>query len=495
MSALASIQARIDGALAAGESIEAIRLVREAQRLSPNSPTLGVQLLEGCMRSNNLLCAAHGARTVLRYGVEVDGEGEAEDDPSSSLCRYLGAAKAFGARVSRLRWCRTGEACGRVTNRTWLATAERSLVPAARAAASRDDGQLWSAEHLVSAIKLMLEDDDQWRDRAGDRAPTLNHATMQQVQGNKEIALGLYKRVLGLGGGMSSDEGAPSEQQQQPPPHGALAAVRAHAYTNLAVLETASSKMRARSSLEAALRLAPTADEAAERWLQLATVNWLHAQLPLSRHALRKALALRPHAPFAHALACELHSLRHEYAAAALAAARAEALQTTSSPQLPRCARWAALMPRLPVLWGEGEGEEAVAVRASTRGYKELLLGCGPSHAKLTGGGWHEAVRRVPVPVWPLADAEGSADEIHWCEDGSSGADEPSSTAWEELWRVLTPGGLLQLRADRVMDRAWMPQAMVTTASGAQVARFELLQLEIPEASGSAGYVALTRSR
>ena len=148
------------------------------------------------------------------------------------------------------------------------------------------------------------------------------------------------------------------------------------------------------------------------------------------------------------------------------------------------------LLPRLPVLWGEGE--EVAAVRASTRGYRELLLGCAPSHAKLTGGGWHAAMRRHQVPEWPLPDAEGTADEIHWCEDAKQGADEPPATAWQELWRVLAPGGLLQLRADRAKS---MPTAMLTTASGAQVARFELLQLKHPEDAASAGYVALTRSR
>ncbi len=307
MSGVESALVRADAALLAGDGLTAMRLARDAQRLEPNSPQVGLRLLEGCLLTNTLLCAAHGARSVLRA---LDAE-----DPD--LCRYLGSARAFGTRASRIHWCPIGEPCVRVTNRT------RDAAISAGSGMDVDDGQLWSGENFVSALKAMLADDRQWRGE--EDYVDFNHATMQQMQGNREAALQLYTRALAV----------------QPN--------AAHAYGNLAVLERGP---RARAHLETALKLDPGSPAAGERWLDLASIHWQHRQPGLAHHALRRALRLRPHSAFGHAIAAELHSGAGDATRASESRAKADELQRARAPQLPACARWTALLPALPARWG-----------------------------------------------------------------------------------------------------------------------------------------------
>jgi tetratricopeptide (TPR) repeat protein len=487
----------IDAALALGDGAKAVRLVREAQRLTPSAPSVAVRLLEACLLDNQLMCAAHGARSLLRHA-------SAEGDEDAPMCRSLGAAKAFGARAARLRWCWVGAPCGRLGNTSALDAASVSFPVGGLTAV--DDGQLWSAEHLVAALKEMLADESQWQ--GGSGAPALNHATMQHVQGNAEVARGLYERVLERPAGAGAAD----------------AAIRAHAYANLGVLERAAPA--ARRHLDAALALAPLAPEAGERWTELARVHWQHERLPAARHALRRALALRPNAPFVHALAAELYTRRHEYGRAAAAAAAADQLQATRAPQLPQCARWSALLPRLPHLWGDArahtDGGVPVAGAGAATGagssYRELIVGCGEKHAKLTGCGWHEEAVRWPSA--PAADdavrvlgalPDASVDEVHWCagsergadggaDDGADGdgADDAASggaaegggvadralgrDGWRAVWRVLRPSGLLQ-----VGDAALAPPATLTSGEGAL---FRPLRLDAPGEEAAATWRA-----
>ena len=50
----------IDARLAAGDGLEAMRLVRDVQRVAPSSPQVAVRLVEACLLDNQLMCAAHG---------------------------------------------------------------------------------------------------------------------------------------------------------------------------------------------------------------------------------------------------------------------------------------------------------------------------------------------------------------------------------------------------------------------------------------------------
>lgn len=482
------------------DGLRAMRLVRDAQRATPQCPHLGVRLLESCLLENQLLCAAHGARTVLRYGMHDDQD--AVPQTNSSLCRFIGSGKAFGTRAAKLRFCPAfGEPCIRLTNRS---SSQMPSAPTPGTAASWDDGQLWSAENLVSWLKETLAHEDQWAARKSERHDlasmrrNLNHATLHHVQGNAEIAMGLYRKVID---DRDHETAATAAAASNPAAdHRATAgALRAHAHSNLAWLELAHAKPRARANLEAALSLAPSAPEAAERWLSLATLHWLHSQPKLARHSLRKALALQPDAPFAHALRCELSTLRRDYVEAAAAARRADDLHTAAAPQLPRCVRWPSLLPRLSSLWGE----PPPPIGSPTR-YRELLLGCGASHEKLTGGGWHDGLERrggyhkdkevekeEEEGVWRLMDADASFDEVHLCDEVlAPAASNPSSIRMiaEEIWRVLSPGGLLQVRA-RSAEAALLPSMVVVEGGSArQQALFEQL---LPLAS--AEYVAFQK--
>ena len=461
--------ANVDAAVASGKGHDAVRLVREAQSLAPRDPDVAVRLMEACLLDNQLMCAAHGARSLLRHAA-------AEAD-NPTLCRYLGAAKAFGARARRLRWCRKGEPCDRLGN-TSAAVGGTSFVVGSLP--TRDDGQLWSAEHMVGALKEVLEDDSQWRGASGSSA--LNHAAMQHMQGNPEVARDMYERVL---------KNPKSDQ------HASDAAMRAYAYTNLGILDRASPA--ARQHFEDAIKIAPDAAEAGERWLELARVHWQRAELPSARHSLRRALTLRPESAFAHALAAELHARRHDYGRAATAAARADGLQMARAPQLPECARWSQLLPRLPHLWGdarhisdmpaESRGPPQIRLAAHERrelseeedptpapaasaapqplasaAYRELLVGCRRSHTKRTGGGWHQEALRWQRPGVDVVAAlsrleERSMDEVHWCTstiaaDGEETGDKNTTPAplldekgWRAVWRTMRPSGLLQVVA------------------------------------------------
>ena len=75
-----------------------------------------------------------------------------------------------------------------------------------------------------------------------------------------------------------------------------------------------------------------------------------------------------------------------------------------------------------------------------------------------------------------LSDADGAFDEVHWC---SGGPDAEDGEGWRELWRVMAPGGLLQVRR---AVAALRPATSVVEASlgrGAQsVELFKPLELE-----------------
>ena len=462
--------AEIDAVVAQGAGGLAIQLVREAQSKNPFASSIAVRLVEACLLDNQLMCAAHGTRSLLRHA--------ADDDDEDDVCRYLGVTQAFSARVRPLRWCWVGGACGHLGN-TSAFDPNKVPYPVGTLSMARDDGELWRGEHLVAQLMVMLDDENEWKGRGGARS--LNHATMQHVQGNAEIAYDMYQRATG--------HHAADEMFAQ---HGSVAEMQARAYTNLAVLER--DAPAARRHLDKALKLAPAAPEASERWLELARVTWQQGQLSTARHAIKQALKLAPdasHAAYAHALQAELHALRHEYPRAAASAARAASLQEASSPQLPACARWNQLLPRLPDLWGDaraigqewtpdkgadkkkGSASRKKSAKASAP-YRELLIGCGGGHAKRTGGGWHAAALRWDsMPIVDLraalADLEaGSVDEVHWCATvsavGASGGEEmavrgddavgdaatmPDAAGWSDVCRVLRPKGLLQVSSSR----------------------------------------------
>ena len=216
--------------------------------------------------------------------------------------------------------------------------------------ALRDDGQLWSAEHLVGTVKDHLAHDDQWRSSsvsAAEEEPEdvltmrreLNHATLHHVQGNHEIAADLYRKAIGLGSrnGGSRDGTLLS-----------TSVLTAHAYSNLGWLQMPTSS-RARQ-LRAAC-VAPAAG--GQRAMALARNTALAARTAQARPAQRAQIARsqRHQAVCARSHPSSTRSVTT--GAAAAAAARADALQMAASPQLPRCARWSSLIARLPVLWGE----------------------------------------------------------------------------------------------------------------------------------------------
>merc|ERR1719272_1960271 len=133
--------------------------------MAPSRPELAARQLDGCLQSNQLVCAAHAARALLRHAPA--------DHPE--LCTFLGSARAFGASAAALRWCPPGEPCTRpVTN----STPDDSVVAAS--GASLDDGQLWRAENFISSLKALLADESLWQG-ASARA-RFNHAVMQQMQ-------------------------------------------------------------------------------------------------------------------------------------------------------------------------------------------------------------------------------------------------------------------------------------------------------------------------
>ena len=118
---------------------------------------------------------------------------------------------------------------------------------------------------------------------------------------------------------------------------------------------------------------------------------------------------------------------------------------------MPTCARWPALVPLLAALWS--------GTPDAPSSYREVVIGCPPSHAKLLGTGWHRPERHVSAgSLASYADA--SVDEVHVCDaDADAGracesaedcaaGNEACATGridWAELHRVLRPGALAQV--------------------------------------------------
>lgn len=224
---------------------------------------------------------------------------------------------------------------------------------------------------------------------------------MQQMQGNHEVALSLFEKVLGLR------------------PDNALA------YSNLALLQRGAA---ARASLDAAIGLHPAGPLAPDLWLRSGLMHLRLGQLGLAQHALRRSLELQPGSAVGQALAAETYALRHDYTRAARRAAEASRLQADS--RLPRCAYWHALAPRLGGPW--------VDERART-GYSELLVGCAADHAKVGGGGWHRVERVASAgEAWRLTDR---FDEVHWCDAAA-----PEPPFWPTVRGLLRAKGLLAMQ-------------------------------------------------
>ena len=134
--------------LAAGDTKAAAAILSAAQRMDPSRPELAGRQLDACLQSNQLVCAAHAVRALLRHAPA--------DHPE--LCTFLSSARAFGASAAALRWCPPGEPCTRaVTN----STPDDGVVAAS--GASLDDGQLWRAENFISGLKALLADESLWQ--------------------------------------------------------------------------------------------------------------------------------------------------------------------------------------------------------------------------------------------------------------------------------------------------------------------------------------------
>ena len=116
------------------------------------------------------------------------------------------------------------------------------------------------------------------------------------------------------------------------------------------------------------------------------------------------------------------------------------------------------MLPALPVLWGH-PGTSTLRER-----YRELLISCPPSHAKLTGGGWHARPLRV-ADVREMPASPVSFDEVHWCARAA-----PTHQEYHRLWVVLRPGGLLQVQAHA---RPPHPPAADSAASSASADAYE----------------------
>ena len=293
-----------------------------------------MRLLDACLGADMLVCAAHQVRSLLRHP-------DAHLKSSQAWrCDGLASARVFGERAEAVRWCPHGQACRAVTN----ATADAAVAAGPMAAL---DGGLWRGENFVSVLKELLASEREWK--GGSAQQQHNHATMQQMQGTGEIARKLYAKVLAP---WSSPELAPSVD------------VLAHAYGNLAQLERGAA---ARRQLEAALSLLPAGESAAVWWREVAAVHAVGAKTSLARHAARKAIKLRPDSAFAHALSGELDLTRHEWGKAHDGFARADALQAASAPEMPPCARWSSIAPRLERAQWWGGRAPATALPAARR--------------------------------------------------------------------------------------------------------------------------------
>ena len=352
--------------------LAAIGELRSAQRLAPSDPDLAVGLVEKCLQSNLLVCAAHGTRTLLRH----------PDDAGDRQCRFLASSRVFVARADALHWCPKGEPCGHPV-------ANRSIQGAVSAGplAPLYGGLMWSGENFVETLKTILRDEAQWQGPHG--WAQLNHATMQHMQGNTDSAATLYTKATAL------------------VPHEAVA------YGNLGMLERGAS---ARKQLELAVRLAPTSPQSVGWLLELGRLYSAQAQPSHAKRALHRALKLAPHSARGHAALATAHARAHEYDRAHQHARTADALEAS----VPACIRWNAVLPRSPELWGGPRQRGA---------YRELVLGCGAQHAKRSRMAWVDATRlHTPPAALPYADSH--FDEVHWCATaGRSAAAEAAGAA------------------------------------------------------------------
>ena len=322
--------------------LAAIGELRSAQRLAPSDPDLAVGLVEKCLQSNLLVCAAHCTRTLLRH----------PDDAGYRQCRFLASSRVFVARADALHWCPKGEPCGHPV-------ANRSIQGAVSAGplAPLDGGLMWSGENFVETLKTILRDEAQWQGPHG--WAQLNHATMQHMQGNTDSAATLYTKATAL------------------VPHEAVA------YGNLGMLERGAS---ARKQLELAVRLAPTSPQSVGWLLELGRLYSAQAQPSHAKRALHRALKLAPHSARGHAALATAHARAHEYDRAHQHARTADALEAS----VPACIRWNAVLPRSPELWGGPRQRGA---------YRELVLGCGAQHAKRSSMAWVDATRLHTPPA------------------------------------------------------------------------------------------------
>tara|TARA_B110001452_G_scaffold139705_1_gene116105 strand:+ start:1317 stop:1856 length:540 start_codon:yes stop_codon:yes gene_type:complete len=141
-------------------------------------------------------------------------------------------------------------------------------------------------------------------------------------------------------------------------------------------------------------------------------------------------------------------ALKHDFGSAAAAAAAAASIEQQRAPQLPACAQWPAVLPRVTALWAAPGQSAALA-------YRELVVGCSSTFIKCTGGGWHDR-QHLPAAVATLPFADGHFDELHWCPDADAAeCDGPTETCvgaatalgWAEALRVLLPTALVQVHA------------------------------------------------
>lgn len=141
--------------------------------------------------------------------------------------------------------------------------------------------------------------------------------------------------------------------------------------------------------------------------------------------------------------------LKHDFGSAAAAATAAASIQQQHAPQLPACAQWPAVLPRVPTLWA-APGQQSASLT-----YRELVVGCSSTLVKCTGGGWHDR-QHLPAAVATLPFLDGHFDELYWCPgadapgcDGPSEACVGAATAlgWPEALRVLLPTALVQVHA------------------------------------------------
>ena len=96
---LSLVRGRPSGRPAAASGARASHLqIADVSACDHLGPELAGRQLDACLQSNQLVCAAHAARALLRHAPA--------DHPE--LCTFLGSARAFGASAAALRWCPPG---------------------------------------------------------------------------------------------------------------------------------------------------------------------------------------------------------------------------------------------------------------------------------------------------------------------------------------------------------------------------------------------------